>query len=74
MFVKFATAKNREKLNQLKLSTNRCNLPENSPGDMYKCLVCAPQLGFKPASLVRVCYRTAFFVVMSCLPCMRQNL
>ena len=34
MFAKFATAKNRKKLNPLKVSSNRCYLPENNNEDV----------------------------------------
>ena len=34
MFAKFATAKNREKLNPLKVSSKRCYLPENNTEDV----------------------------------------
>ena len=39
MFAKFATAKNRKKLNPLKVSSNRCYLPENNIEDVkhYEC-------------------------------------
>ena len=49
MFVKFAPAKNREKLNPLKVSSDRCYLPENNPKDVKNCSVNAPQLRFKPS-------------------------
>ena len=37
MFAKFATAKNREKLNLLKVCTRTCYLPENNTEDVKMC-------------------------------------
>ena len=37
MFAKFATAKNREMLNPLKVSSNGCYLPENNTKDVKEC-------------------------------------
>ena len=52
MFVKFATAKNRKKLNTPKDSRLRCYLSENNTEDMLNCSTGAPQLGFKPPTFV----------------------
>ena len=44
MFAKFATAKNREKLNPLKVSSYRCYLPENNTENVENC----SSLGLEP--------------------------
>ena len=42
MFAKFATAKNRKKLNSLKLNANRCYMPAVQNTTISNQLICTP--------------------------------
>ena len=51
IFAKFATAKNREKLNPLKVSSDRCYVPKYNTAEVIEYAMIAPQMGFIPLPL-----------------------